>query len=61
MWLVLCVFDGCVYVFLCVSKLEFVVQRWFRCGPVMEEAVNDLLPVTVFFLLHICCDCKPVK
>jgi hypothetical protein len=54
-------FDGCVHVFLCVSNLEFLVERWDRCGQVMEGVVNALLLAMLFLLLIIYCDGTSVK
>jgi hypothetical protein len=54
-------FDRCVRVFRCDFNLEFLVEQWYRCGRVMEEAVNGLLLVMVVLLFVICCEGTSVK
>jgi hypothetical protein len=36
--------------------MEFLVERWDRCGQVTESVMNGLLLVTVFLLLVAYCD-----
>jgi hypothetical protein len=49
-------FNGYVYVFVCVSNVQFVASRWDLCGRVMELVVNGLLLEMVLPLLVIYCD-----
>jgi hypothetical protein len=46
-------FNGCAHVFLHVSDLEFLHEKWGGCDGVMEWVMNVLLIVMVLLLSFI--------
>lgn len=44
-------FNGCAHVFLRVSDLEFLDEKWSGCGRVIEGVMNVLLLLMILMFL----------